>query len=142
MIVERSRTAGDASMIEWFVEYAIKAMPELAWAGHAQAVHRIVEATAEVDRYEIVAFVGNEPAGICVLVSEDDAHVGPCLGIMWNFVRPEYSGELGGLFLKRAIELAKENGLPVVSYTHRVGLGDYRVRYRRLYGQAGKEDCR
>ena len=135
VIVERAREAGDATMAEWVIEDVLDTTPEMIWGGRAEAVKRCLEVTVASNRYEMTAFAGKRPVGFCVLVGEEDANVGPCLGIMWNWVHPDYRGVVGSRFLRRAIALAKENQLPVLAYTQRVGLGEYRVRYRRVHGQ-------
>lgn len=121
-------------MAAWIIEDVLDTTPEMLWGGRVEAVKRCLEATTDIDRYEMVAFVNGKPIGICVLVHENDINVGPCLGIMWNWVHPNHRG-VGSRFLRRAIELAKENRLPVLAYSQRVGEGEYRVRYRRVYGQ-------
>ena len=135
MICERARDAGDPTMVEWVIQDVLDTVPELCWGGREEAADRIVRATVEVDRYELCAIINGKPVGICVLVSEEDAHVGPCLGVMWHWVHPAHSGELGRLFLRRAIELAKENNLPCIAFSHRIKEGEYRIKYRRVHGQ-------
>lgn len=76
-----------------------------------------------------------------VLVPDEDMHVGPCLTVMWNYVLPEYRGAIGRKFIRAAFREAVFQGLPIVAYTHRQGVGQYTTIYRRVraYGQESKE---
>lgn len=105
--------------------------PEMCWGGREEAVRRVLEATEAVERYEVVAYHDQLVVGCMILVADDDAHVGPCLSVMWNFVLPEFRG-VGASFLRKAFSLAKENDLPVVAFAQRTGLGEYTVKYRRV----------
>lgn len=138
MIVEYERDAGEPTMAGAILRDVLDVTPEMCWGGREEAVKRCLEATEAIDRYEVVAYHDNRIVGCMILVGESDSNVGPCLGVMWNFVLPEFRGALGRSFLRKAYALAKENGLPVLAFTQRIGLGEYLVKYRRVPG--GKED--
>lgn len=120
-------------MAEWIIDDVLKATPEMIWCSTVEETRqRLVTSCTEVLRVELMAFENNRPVGFCVLVADDDATVGPCLGVMWNFVLPEHRGTVGARFLRRAVQIAKRVDLPVLAYTHRIGEGKYTVTYRRL----------
>jgi len=133
VIVEHHRNAGDASMGQWLMQDVLDCFPEMTWVRDRDtALREMVLSTESIPRVELIAFHGKRPVGLCILVYENDPHVGDCLGIQWNFVLPAYRGYVGHRFLRRAIQLARGNGLKVLAYTHRTGLGQYAVHYRRI----------
>lgn len=131
--VVRQREAGDPSFAEWVVDSAIAELPELTWhRTKAEAREGILESCAKFDRLEIVTYQDGKVIGSCILVEEDDQHIGPCIGIAWNYVLPEHRGKVGRDYLRFAYRLTERNELPAVAYTRRTGEGSYQVNYRRV----------
>lgn len=136
-IAARGRRIGDPSFISWFTADAYNQFAEMRWGTYEECHKRITESTESVERVELLAIHDGKPAGICVLVQEVDAHVGPCIGVMWQYVLPwaEQAG-ISRAFLRYAERLARNLNIPAIAWTHRTGLGVYSVRYRRLHGQS------
>lgn len=109
--------------------------PEMLWHSTLDEASRRLDASCEAcHRIELMAFDQGALVGFCVLVAEEDANVGPCLGVMWNFVLPEYRGHVGRHFIRRALRIARQSGLRCIAYTHRLGEGRYEITYRRIHG--------
>lgn len=115
--------------------------PELGWNRSYAEQLAVMQASAmEHERVELHATDGcGQLVGCCVLVLDDDLHVGLCLSIMWNFIVPEHRGTLGRRFLRAAYCLARALGVATLAYTHRRGVGRYETTYRRVYGQKIKK---
>ncbi|QJD54803.1 GNAT family N-acethyltransferase [Pseudomonas phage MR6] len=130
------RAEGETTYVVDLLPSALLNVPEMGWGGSEEEVRlRVCEQTEQIDRYEFVAIETGRVVGCAVLAPDEDIHVGPCLTIMWNYIIPEYRGALGMRFHRLAIRLAKHLGLPVLAYTHRKGVGQYSITYRRLHGQ-------
>lgn len=122
-------------MMRWIAEDSLEHVPELLWGeDRAATISRMVDSCEEVERVELVAFDGERCVGICVMGTDYDCNVGPSLSIAWNFVLPEYRGIVGQRFLRRAFRLCAELCLPTLAYTHRIGEGEYVLKYRRIHG--------
>lgn len=129
----RHRNAGEVTSIVDLLSHALVELPEFAWGGSpSQTRTRMREATEQHDRVELLAVSDGGVVGCMVLVEDDDLHVGHCLTVMWNYVLPEHRGLVGRRFLRAAFGLARQAGIPVVAYTHREGVGQYRTTYRRV----------
>lgn len=130
-------------MAEWIIPDVIEHTPEMLWGCTPNEVRtRLIESCVQSERIELAAFCDNRLVGFCVLVSEEDANVGRCLGIMWNFVLPEYRGRVGQRFMRTAIRVARNAGLPIIAYTHRLGEGKYAITYRRIHGKENLQEGR
>lgn len=130
----RQRAEGDPSFGEWFINDAVREFEEFSWARtKLEAGEQICSDMRENGRVEILAIVGNRPAGFIILCHEHDNHIGECLGVQFNYVLPEYRN-LGIVrqFFRMAEAIARENGIPVMAWTHRTGVGQYTLRYRRI----------
>lgn len=89
------------------------------------------------DRLEIMAFTDHgDLAGILVLVDDDDEHVGRCVSVHWQYILPEHRNTgIARQFMRAAIQCAEQGGYSVLAYSHRVGPGEYSIKYRRINGQ-------
>lgn len=97
-----------------------------------EALAAVTEAAESYPRYEILD-QEQSPLGGLVLVSSVDQHVGLCATVHWGYVRPEARG--AGLYsrlLREAIRVSKKFGIPYFAYSHRVGPGEYLLRYKRI----------
>ena len=118
--------------------YAAQEFPEFMWQrSEDQVIRSICESIRSVDRLEIVASTASGyQVGIMVLAEDEDMHVGRCLSVQWQYVLPEYrNAGIAHRFMRTAIQLARQEGYPVLAYSHRVGPGEYSIKYRRINGQ-------
>lgn len=118
--------------------YAAHEFPEFVWQRSEDRVIRsICESIRSVDRLELVASTDSGyQVGIMVLAEDEDMHVGRCLSVQWQYVLPEYrNAGIAHRFMRTAIQLARQEGYPVLAYSHRVGPGEYSIKYRRINGQ-------
>lgn len=108
-------------------------LPELQLTSKNAFIQRAEESIFRCPRVEIVYYPrGSDiPIGGCVVVEEEDLHVGRCMSLMWQYVLPAYrSYGLAGQYIRSVRRLAREEGLPY-AYSHRSGNFQYTVRYRR-----------
>lgn len=130
----RQRAEGDPTFGQWFVHQAVAEFEEFSWnRTRLEAAEQICADICENGRVELLAISAGAPAGILVLCHEHDNHIGECLGVQFNYVLPEYRN-LGIVrqFFRMAEAIARENGIPVMAWTHRTGVGQYTLRYRRI----------
>jgi len=130
-------SSGDATNVVQLLPEALAETPELGWGGTFDEIaSRVCTDTEQHARVELVAHdLSGRLVGCAVLVPDEDLHVGRCLSVMWNYVLPTNRGAIGRQFMRLAVRVAKHWELPVLAYTHRIGLGRYAVTYRRLHGQ-------
>lgn len=127
--------AGTRSAGREVVDEAVEEFTEFTWAStHGEAVERIIESIEENDRAEITARTENGTlVGILVATDDDDAQVGPLMGVQWNFVLADYrQSSVGSRLFKGALKVARLGRFTTLAYTHRVGEGRYEINYRRL----------
>lgn len=112
-------------------------LPEFRESGTlTQATMRMVEATEQLDRFEITVTLDGELIGFACIVEDDDLHVGRCLSLQWQYVVPEYRGRIGPMFLRALFGIGRNRGFHVVAYSHRINQGHYAIKYRRIkHGQ-------
>ena len=121
----------EITKVVWDEFYEMQNVAKHDWCVKAQGY------VERLNRYEVYAYNDlDEVIGIMVLTHElADFHVGECFTIMCNFVKPEYrSAKIGVRFIQTAKILARLHGITTLAYSHRVGVGDYRVRYRKING--------
>ena len=128
---------GEPTNVVQLLPQALVETPELGWGGTFDEIAaRVCLATEQHTRVELVAYnQDGSLVGCAVLAPDEDMQVGPNLSVMWNYVVPDYRGAIGRQFMRLAVRVAKQWGFPVLSYTHRLGLGKYAITYRRLHGQ-------
>ena len=140
------RAEGEPTDGRLIAQDAVMVFPEMRWQSSTEdAIERIVRSIEENDRIEITATSQEgQVIGFACVVHDEDDHVGPCLGVQWNFVLPESRGSVGIRMWREIRKLAA--GLPyeVLAYTHRVGPAAYLIRYMRLrprrgHGKEGQE---
>jgi glyceraldehyde-3-phosphate dehydrogenase/erythrose-4-phosphate dehydrogenase len=129
--------AGEATNVVQLLPEALAETPELGWGGSFAAISaRVCAETEQHTRVELVAKdQEGRLVGCAVLVPDEDLHVGQCLSVMWNYVLPDHRGTIGRQFMRLAVKVAQYWELPVLSYTHRLGVGRYAITYRRLHGK-------
>lgn len=120
----------------WLLDAVLDSTPEATWASSREdAMRRLTAECVERERVEIAAFDGDQLVGFVAMVAEEDGNVGPCLSLLWNYVKPSHRGAaIGRHFMRRLVLYARQCGLPTIAYTHRLGLGRYELTYRRLHG--------
>lgn len=85
------------------------------------------------DRWEIGVFADGKVIGGIVVVSEIDPHVGRCMSVIAQYVMPEYRCTgVSVRCMRKAMELARESGYPVLAFTHRIADWKYSTIYRRV----------
>lgn len=85
------------------------------------------------ERIELLAYSGTVCIAALVLVSQIDMHVGRCASVMYNYVDKQHRNKSIALkLLKEAMWIAKRLGHTTIVYTHRIGVGTYNLRYRRI----------
>lgn len=125
----------------WVECVELQVQPENIWLG------RVLTQLQALDRFEVAAF--NKDAEVVggIVVAHDpwDSHVGPCMSVFAQYVLPEYRQRgLSRRFMRTALDLAKEAGVPVLAYTHRHSPWRYFTNYRRIHevstnsGQLGR----
>ncbi|QHJ82568.1 MAG: hypothetical protein [Bacteriophage sp.] len=130
-----SLDAGEPTSIVQLLHQALAEMPEFTWGGSpADVALRVRRETEQHTRVELLAYEQGCLVGCAVLVPDEDLHVGRSLSVMWNYVLPGHRGLIGRQFMRLALRVAKEWGFPILSYTHRKGVGQYAITYRRLHG--------
>lgn len=83
-------------------------------------------------RLEVLKYAGDRLVGFAVIALDDDAHVGLCVSVQWQYALPEYrDSTLLKQTLRTAEALAEASAAPSISYSHRIGAGEYRIKYRR-----------
>lgn len=135
---------GSPSIVHSLVPYAWAECTELRWAGSAEdAVQRFCTSVEAHNRVELVAYNDGRLVGGCVLVPDEDQHVGSCLTVMWHYVIPGMRhSAIGRRFMRLAVSCAKAGDFPVLAYSHRIGEGRYEITYRWLHGQKSTEGRR
>lgn len=126
---------------------AAEEFPEFQWQRtapeQANSIHQSIAANWRVERIAYTDW--GLPVGILILTEDDDMHVGRCLSVQWQYVLPEYrNAGIAHQFMRTAIQLARQEGYPVLAYSHRVGPGEYSIKYRRINGkenQKGRQGC-
>jgi predicted N-acetyltransferase YhbS len=127
---------GDPTNVVQLLPQALVETPELGWGGSFDEVAaRVRRETEQHTRVELVAYQDGHLVGCAVLVPDEDMHVGRNLSVMWNYVLTDHRGLIGREFMRLAVRIAKQWGFPVLTYTHRLGVGKYAITYRRLHGQ-------
>lgn len=131
-MIIRLREEGDPSFGAWFIERAYNEFEEFRWTSSlAEATQRILESLVANQRYELLALAGDVPAGFAAFVLDDDMHVGQCLSIQWHYVLPEYRAlGIGTQIMRAALRTARQHKV-TLAYSHRIGVGDYAIKYRR-----------
>lgn len=132
---------GESTNVIQLLPEALAETPELGWGGSFDEVAaRVRRETEQHTRVELVAHnQDGRLVGCAVLVPDEDLHVGRSLSVMWNYVLPDYRGSIGRQFMRLAVQVAKQWGFHVLSYSHRKGIGRYAIVYRRLHGEESKE---
>lgn len=132
---------GEPTNVIQLLPQALAETPELGWGGtYDEIAERVCRETEQHTRVELVAYnQDGRLVGCAVLVPDEDLHVGRSLSVMWNYVSPDYRGSIGRQFMRLAVQVAKQWGFPVLSYSHRKGVGKYAITYRRLHGEESKE---
>ena len=106
-------------------------------------MHSIINATASLDEWVelVVRDASGRLVGFAVATDDDDAHVGPCLGVQWRMVFPEAPAGTCMRLQRGLVKLARECNYKVMAYTHRVGEGRYEINYTKLKERPnGQED--
>src|SRR5690554_1431562 len=83
-------------------------------------------------RLEVLKYADDRLVGFAVIALDDDAHVGLCASVQWQYVLPEFrDSTMLKQTLQTAEALAEASAAPYISYSHRIGVGEYRIKYRR-----------
>lgn len=102
--------------------------PKDEWVG------RSILTMQELYRYELGAIVDGQTVGGMVLALDPwDPHVGDCMSIFTQYVLPEFRNKrISAKFMRKAIEIAKTDGMHTLAYTHRKGPWRYETIYKRI----------
>ena len=86
-----------------------------------------------LERTEIL-YLDNGSVVAGLIVGEDyDLHVGRCLTVTFNYTHPLYRGfNLGSKLFREAMRLARQEGYPILAWTHRKGGFTYETKYRKV----------
>lgn len=107
----------------------LQTQPEQTWVGNS------LSALSGFSRFELAAFWGYELVGGLVLAHDPwDPHVGPCMSVFAQYVKPEF--RLKGIsprLMRESYRIAKEARVPVLAFTHRKGPWRYETLYRRIH---------
>ena len=132
-LVVTPRVAGDAVTAPelfyraWEECVELQAQPQELWVGKSLA------ALTDLDRYEVGIYSGDAFIGGLVVGLDDEVHVGPCMTVFSQYVVPEHRNKgVAVLCMRTAIRLTKQEGMPYLAYTHRVGDWRYETLYRRV----------
>ena len=129
------RDEAEPTEMKPFAEAVTQELPEYSWTSPEASTERILKSVLANDRVELVYKDCDTPAACAVLVAEEDDHVGPCLSVQWMYVMPAYRrAGLAQKLLEQTEQLALQMGLPVISYTRRIGDVRYENVYRRIHG--------
>lgn len=114
-------------------------LPEFREGGTLEQVSkRMLAATEDLYRYELLAVEDGQLIGFGCVVEDDDMHVGRCLTLQWQYALPEHRGRIGGEFLRWLARAARKLGFECIAYSHRVNHRHYAIKYRRFsHGQEG-----
>lgn len=114
--------------------------PELRYTSEQEFRHRVRASIRELDRWELLVLAEGVPVAIAVLALDDDLHVGPCVTVQWQYILPDYRGlGITKTFMRVARNVTRQLGLTVLAFSHRLGDGQYKISYRRVYVQKGQE---
>lgn len=129
--------AGDLCLGGSIIPAVYAELPEFRAGGTVQQVAtRMVEATEQLDRHEVLAVVDGSLVGFACIAEDDDMHVGRCLTLQWQYVLPEYRGKVGAQFMRLLFKTGRQLGYRVVAYSHRVNHRHYAIKYRSIcHGQ-------
>lgn len=134
MITLNWRRAGDLCLGAEMIDRVYAELPEFSAGGSLEEVRiRMLEATEQLDRCELLAMHGAQVIGFACIVEDDDMHAGRCLSLQWQYVVPEHRGKVGALFLRQLVKLGKSLGFKLVAYSHRVSQHHYAIKYRRIH---------
>ena len=131
--------AGDLCLGSAIIPAVYDELPEFRAGGTlVQVSRRMVDATEQLDRHEVLAVLDGSLIGFACLVEDDDMHVGRCLTLQWQYVVPEHRGKVGAKFLRLLVSLGRALGYRHVAYSHRINQHHYAIKYRRLsHGKEG-----
>jgi GNAT superfamily N-acetyltransferase len=137
MITLNWRRAGDPCLGAAMIDHVYAELPEFSAGGSLEEVRqRMLEATVQLDRCELLAMVDGQVVGFACIAEDDDMHAGRCLSLQWQYVVPAYRGKVGALFLRQLVRMGRRLGFKLVSYSHRRSQHHYAIKYRRLdHGQ-------
>ena len=133
--------AGDLCLGSAIIPTVYDELPEFRAGGTLiQVSKRMVDATEQLDRHEILAVLDGVLIGFACLVEEDDMHVGRCLTLQWQYVVPEHRDRIGGQFLRWLAKAGRDMGFQFIAYSHRISSRHYAIKYRSVHhGQEGQE---
>lgn len=125
---------GDTPVFEPLINYIVEQFAEFTWArSHKEACESIIESTKDLDLWD--EFYVDGPEGLlafAVVADDDDAQVGPCLGVQWCMALPG-SPPWAIPRIHRALrKYAKKCGYEVMAYTHRLSEGRYEINYVKV----------
>jgi len=129
------RSIGEEFTAKELVRPGWETLPEAWCTTYQEFYDRVVTGIEALDRMELVGYNGAELVAVAILVITDDIHVGPCVTVMWNFVKPGHRGKLGRAAIRCAKALAQQHKVPMYCFTHRKGEGEYIKVYRRVHGR-------
>lgn len=96
-------------------------------------VTNTLRCVADDFRIELGAWRLGELVGGMVLQKTFDPHVGDCLAVLFQYVKPEFRNQgVANHFFKMAIKETQTHNLPILAYTHRLGDWKYKTTYRRV----------
>lgn len=131
--------AGDLCLGGAVIPAVYDELPEFREGGTLpQVATRMIEATEQLDRHEVLAVLGGRLIGFACIADDVDMHVGRCLTLQWQYVVPEYRGIIGAKFLRLLVQLGRQLGYRTIAYSHRINQGHYAIKYRSI--SHGQED--
>lgn len=126
---------GDVPVFSERLDEIIGLFPEFTWSRTLEvAREEIVESTMDLDLWD--EFFVKDPSGrlvaFAVIADDNDAQVGPCLGVQWCMAFPE-APQWAIPRIHRALrKYASKCGYGVMAYTHRLGEGRYEINYVKV----------
>ncbi|QXV72578.1 acetyltransferase [Pseudomonas phage QAC] len=134
-MIVRHRDQWDEPVFVERLKEIIECFPEMTYQRSLEeAMDSITQATASLDQWVelVVRDASGRLVGFAVATDDDDAHVGPCLGVQWRMVFPEAPAGTCMRLQRGLVKLARECNYKVMAYTHRTGEGRYEINYTKL----------
>lgn len=105
----------------------LQMQPKSLWIGQS------LIAMSQTSRWELVFFIAQNFAGSIILAHDHDCHVGPCISVLAQYVRPEYRNQgISQRMMRESLRIARSEQASVLAFTHRQGPWCYSTVYHKL----------
>lgn len=105
----------------------LQEQPKEIWIGQS------LIAFQQMKRWELAFFIAQNFAGAIILAHDMDCHVGKCMSVCSQYVKPEYRNlGISQKLMRAGIRIARSEGARVLAFTHRQGPWRYSTIYHKL----------